>query len=695
MAQNCTTWWTLQHRGWKLLLGLFSIFFLAVFVHFQEVRLEVLELNTTANRYIVAQVDFKFPDYESTIFLKQRAMQEVGSIEQIDPKQLQRVKAELDQIILSSKKWHMEEVSYEEMDLAVDLITSELAQARFTDLKTIHVIKELPQPSSFYYEKNLDEGEMQLDLFFSYLAQMLERRFPSQVIAKAIELFQDTSWMFKRDSLLERQLRAEINKTIPEKYAHIQAGERLIEPGEKITSRHLTMMQAMKQAISESRKLWEPLPIVGSFFLSMIFVFVSILYFRHYQPIFSHSLQQISLFVTVTFITLLLAKCTEYALLRSGNSFLEHINYPIITPFATLLLCVLISPRIALFAAVFLSIILSVSLAVDHSRFLILNLVPSLIVIICTRYLRKRKEVFSIFAKAALSCVPIFYGFTLSENQLWNSSLFIDLSSAFLFLLTSAILAVGLLPAFETLFRILTDMTLMEYTDSSNALLQRLALEVPGTYQHSLMVAHLSEACAVEIGTNSLFCRAAALYHDIGKMVNPQVYTENQSVPLNVHQLLTPAESAQAIISHVTDGEQLARKHRLPQAFIDVIRQHHGTTQVYYFYHQELELKGGKREEINEVQFCYPGPKPQTKESAIIMICDSVEAASRSLDEVTEKHLTDLVEQLIIEKTREGQLEECNITFEELTRVKRKLIKSLFATQHTRVKYPKKYEPTV
>ena len=156
-------------------------------------------------------------------------------------------------------------------------------------------------------------------------------------------------------------------------------------------------------------------------------------------------------------------------------------------------------------------------------------------------------------------------------------------------------------------------MTLMEYMDPSSELLRTFAMEVPGTYQHSLVLGNLAEACSQAIGANGLFCRAATLYHDLGKMNNPQFYTENQQGAVNIHQLLTPTESAQVIISHVADGVMIARKYRLPDPFIDIIREHHGTTLVYYFYRKQLELKGGGREEVDESQFRYPGPKPRSK----------------------------------------------------------------------------------
>jgi hypothetical protein len=173
-------------------------------------------------------------------------------------------------------------------------------------------------------------------------------------------------------------------------------------------------------------------------------------------------------------------------------------------------------------------------------------------------------------------------------------------------------------------------------------------------------------------------------------MNNPQFYTENQQGAVNIHQLLTPLESAQVIISHVTDGEMIARKANLPESFIDIIREHHGTTLVYYFYRKQLELKGNRVEEVDESQFRYPGPKPRTKESAIIMICDSVEAATRSLEVINEHTLNELVNRLISEKAEDGQLDDCRLTFEELAKVKKTLVSTLLLSHHVRVKYPKK-----
>lgn len=697
MNKNWQEWLSTNSRGWRLLVGLICVFFLALFLHFREVRLEVLEVNTTAKRFVVAQIDFEFPDYETTIVLKNQASQDIGHLYQIDERQVRDARLKMEQDLFRTGAWRtsVPSATFEEMYKASDELETLLLAARFTDPRTIQKIRELGLPDASYYEfippQGGDPTQLPQDVWQEIAAQIQQSdAFHKETIDYVIGTFQTHTWDFLRDGVLEKNLQAQSMSLVPEKMTRMQAGSRIINPGDLVTPRHVTMMKAMKQAISESRKIWDVYTIFASFILALIFVTISGLYFRISQPQFIRSLREISLFVCIVLLTLLFAKTIEFILLKSTSDLIEQVRYPIVAPFATILICILLSPRTALFAATFLSILLAVSLAFDHSHFLILNLVTSIVVIICSKGVRKRKEVFTVCMKSWLSAIPVLYAFTLSENQLANYSLFINVAASFVFLLITAILVVGILPALETLFGVLTDMTLMEYTDPGSDLLRRFAVEVPGTYQHSLVLGNLAEICAQSIGANGLFCRAATLYHDIGKMNNPQFYTENQQGAVNIHQLLTPLESAQVIISHVTDGEGIARKAHLPQPFIDIIREHHGTTLVYYFYRKQLELKGNRHDEVDESKFRYPGPKPRTKESAIIMICDSVEAATRSLEEINEQTLTELVNRLVSEKAEDGQLDDCQLTFEELTRVKKTLVKTLLLSHHVRIKYPKK-----
>ncbi len=688
-------WLAKNDRCWRIIVGTICALFLACFLHFREVRLEVLELNALAGRYVIAQVDFEFPDYETTIILKQQAMQDIGKIYQIDDKEIREVRYQLEDSLIHNKDWRTAAPAstFEEMYKTADEMETVLLESRFTDLRTIQKIKDLKATDSSYYELALEKGKLGIPPeFWDRFSSQMEREnaFHSEAIRYVVNYFRSKHWELIEDSALEHSIRNLASRMIPDKMTKVYSGARILDPGDRITSRHITMMQAMKQAISESRRLWDPLTMISSLFLALIFVGISALYFRISQPTFIRSLQQLALFVCIVILTLIFAKLTEYLLIMSSSSIIHAVRYPVVAPFATILICILLSPRTALFAATFLSIILSVSLAIDHSRFLVLNLVTSIVVIITSRSIRRRKEVFSVCAKSWLSSVLVLYAYVLSENHWFSYSFAIDVIGSFSFLFATAVLVVGLLPILESLFGVLTDMTLLEYMDPSSELLSRFAMEVPGTYQHSLVLGNLAETCASAIGANGLFCRAATLYHDIGKMNNPQFYTENQQGPVNIHQLLTPLESAQVIISHVADGVAIARKYHVPEPFIDIIREHHGTTLVYYFYHKQLELKGGKKEEVDESLFRYPGPKPRSKESAIIMICDSIEAASRSMEEFSEKTVTEAVDRLIEEKAEDGQFDECQLTFEEFSRVKKVLTKTILITHHVRVKYPKK-----
>jgi putative nucleotidyltransferase with HDIG domain len=248
----------------------------------------------------------------------------------------------------------------------------------------------------------------------------------------------------------------------------------------------------------------------------------------------------------------------------------------------------------------------------------------------------------------------------------------------------------GLLPFVEKLFDVQTDLSLLHLGDMNHPLLRELAQRAPGTYNHSISVAALAESAADSIGAHGLLVRVGACFHDIGKMFKPNYFVENQAPGSNRHDTLQPAMSTLVIIAHVKDGSDLGRKHGLPGPIIDFIEQHHGTTLVEYFY--RLATKKSEQdpngEEISESTFRYPGPKPQTKEAAVLMIADAVESASRALVEPTASRLQNLVEQIAMKKLLDGQFDECGLTLQELDTVKRSLIKSLTAIYHGRIKYP-------
>ncbi len=249
----------------------------------------------------------------------------------------------------------------------------------------------------------------------------------------------------------------------------------------------------------------------------------------------------------------------------------------------------------------------------------------------------------------------------------------------------------GILPFIEKSFRITTSMTLLELADASHPLLRRLSLEAPGTYNHSLQVATLAEEAAEAIGANSLLCRVAAYYHDIGKMNKPDYFIENQSNGINRHLNLDPNLSLLIIIGHVKDGIEMAREYNLPTSISPFIQQHHGTTLVEYFYHRactQQEQREPDAPAVSETQYRYPGPRPRSKEIGVIMLADCVESATRAMTEPTANRIETLVHDLAMKRLNDGQFDECDLTMRDLARIEKSLVKSLLGIYHGRIAYP-------
>ncbi|ALC89899.1 hypothetical protein AM500_09000 [Bacillus sp. FJAT-18017] len=249
--------------------------------------------------------------------------------------------------------------------------------------------------------------------------------------------------------------------------------------------------------------------------------------------------------------------------------------------------------------------------------------------------------------------------------------------------LLAAILAMGLLPFFETSFGILSTMKLIELSNPNHPLLRKILTEAPGTYHHSVMVANLSEAACEAIGANGLLARVGCYYHDIGKTKRPLFFIENQMNRENPHDRLTPEKSAQIIIAHATDGAAMLRKHKMPREIVDIAEQHHGTSLIKYFYHKAVQAGA-----VDESEYRYPGPKPQTKEAAIIGIADSVEAAVRSTGQPTTEQIESIVHSIVSDRLQDGQLNECDLTLKEVNLVSHILCETLKGFFHRRIEYP-------
>jgi putative nucleotidyltransferase with HDIG domain len=251
----------------------------------------------------------------------------------------------------------------------------------------------------------------------------------------------------------------------------------------------------------------------------------------------------------------------------------------------------------------------------------------------------------------------------------------------------------GILPVIEKIFRIATSLTLLDYSDANQELLKRLAMDAPGTFSHSLLVGSVAETAADAIGCNGLLCRVGAYYHDIGKINKPGYFTENELGSTSRHKELSPAMSQLIIVGHVKDGIEMAKEYKLPAVLRQFIETHHGTTLIEYFYNEAVKQHNGKDSDglpgPSESEFRYTGPKPRTKEAAIVMLVDAVEGAVRSLPDATPTKVETVVHNMAMKRLQDGQFDECDLSLRELSEIEASIAKSLAAHHHGRVAYPK------
>ena len=315
--------------------------------------------------------------------------------------------------------------------------------------------------------------------------------------------------------------------------------------------------------------------------------------------------------------------------------------------------------------------------------------------VLLLRNVRTRTRLVEIGASAGIAYLLMTLATGLLSGQTWRFIGF-EAGRHFGWALLAGFILSGSLPLVERCFGIVTDISLLELADGSHPLMQELVRRAPGTYTHSITVATLAEAAAEAIGANPLLTRVGSYFHDVGKMLKPHYFIENQ-VGENRHDELEPALSTLVIIGHVKDGLALAQQYNLPQPIVDFIEQHHGTTLVEYFYHEALRLQGDNSHGSGDLEssFRYPGPKPQSREIGIVMLADAVESSSRALQAPTASSMRKLVHDLLMKRLLDGQFEESDLTLTELHVIEESLCKSLIALYHARIRYPEAKEQGV
>ena len=475
--------------------------------------------------------------------------------------------------------------------------------------------------------------------------------------------------------LSARELENELSK-ISLTLGNIDEGKLIIAKGEVVEADNLAILDSLKEEYES--ELWAASNyyfIIGGYTILVALVLMMLFLFlkKYRQEVFRNNVKVTFIFFNImlmVFITTFVVKYNE--------------TYVFVVPLCILplILKTFFDARLGLFVHVLTVLILG--FVVPNSfEYVFLQIIAGIVTILTVSELYKRANLFISVGQITLIYIVGYFAFNVIQEGNLDNIIWVTFG---FFLLNGMItlFAQPLIYIYEKIFGMVSDVSLLELSDTNSRLLKELANKAPGTFHHSLQVANLAEAAANEVGANAMLVRVGALYHDIGKMNRPTFFTENQVTSINPHDDLTPTDSARIIINHVIEGIEIGRKNKLPDRVIDFIRTHHGTNYVYYFYRKQQELV----DEVAEEDFRYPGPIPFSKETAILMMADSVEAASKSLKNPTYKIIDEFVDKIIGVQMNANQFVNANITFREIETVKKVLKHKLTNIYHLRVEYP-------
>lgn len=470
---------------------------------------------------------------------------------------------------------------------------------------------------------------------------------------------------------------------VPRTLGYVAHNERIVSKYERITQDTKLKLESLRQAKAEQQAGITPISEnIGVILQVAVILMLYSIYLYLFRKRIFHDNSKLLL------IAIVLLMQVTFAYISTTLSTTVSLQYLIFVPASAMLLTIIFDSRVAYYGTVVMAFLVAGVRGNDY-EIALASLVAGALAAYTVRDIRQRTQIFR-------SMVFIFIGYalTITAFGLQRGEIFISLLQDYGFALANAIfspvLTYGLLIFFERSFKITTDLTLVELTDPNHPLLRMLREKTPGTYHHSMMIGNLAETAADAINANTVLARVGAYYHDIGKTIKPEYFAENEFQKKSRHQKLTPRMSARIIIMHVKEGIETARDYSLPEAVIDFIPQHHGTTRISFFFDKALKLAaaGKTRDEVRDEDYRYPGPKPQSKETAIVMLADIVEAYTRTLSEFTPERLEAAIDDRIKMRFIEGQLDECDLTLRDLTKIKEAFLKILIGTYHQRIKYP-------
>ncbi|KXG75876.1 HD family phosphohydrolase [Thermotalea metallivorans] len=660
-------------------LVLFSIFFCVVFfgtiTAFSPEKYE-LEVGQKS------PIDFKAPrdleDRIATERLIKKAIESVEPREKIDPtiqidikKKIEKFFSNLYEIRENQDLSHVEKEKQLVENNDLNLSDKEIA------LVLNASNKELKNMESYIYEivlqvmstgikaEELEKERVNITNYFMGLKEFSEdmRLFGIHIVNSSIRpnRFLDVE--------TTQQKREEAAKSVEK--VIVRRGNLIISAGETVTEDKLQLLKDAGLVKENGKKDFSLYFGVGLFVIVVETLLAAYIYVFNRELLQSISKMYLILLI---FLSVYLISKTLYGI----SSYLVPVAA------AAMLLSILIDARLAIVVNVAMAILITVMTG-NNIDFMISSLVGGTVGAFCATRSHQRANIFFSGLAVSLSNSIIILGMGFIDN-VELSKIAMESFTGILNGVLCAILTIGSLPLWETTFSILTPFKLLELSNPNHPILKKLLLEAPGTYHHSVIVGNLSEAAADAIGANGLFARVSAYYHDIGKLKRPYFFKENQLTHENPHEKLTASLSTLIITSHVKDGIEIARAHKIPKEIVDIIEQHHGTTLVKYFYHKALN--NDENNPIEEANYRYDGIKPQSKEAAIVMLADSVEAAVRSMPEHSSDKISKLIDKIIEDKLKDGQLDECDLTLKDLEKISHAFRRVLAGIFHERIEYP-------
>ena len=482
--------------------------------------------------------------------------------------------------------------------------------------------------------------------------------------------------IFYDEKLTDKVLQDNLNK-LSSTEGLVAENERIISKGDVVEGEKLRILNSLEkeylsQVWNQSNYNWI---VFGYVLLVALALLMLLLFLQKYRPfIFENNTKVTFIFFNVFLMVLIVTLVVKY-----------RVDYLYVVPLPILPIVIkaFFDARLGLFTHV-LTVLLLGFIVPNSFEFIFLQIIAGIITILTVSELHRRANLFISISQITLVYMIAYFAFSIIQE---GNMLKINGEYFILFALNGVLsfLSLFFILVYEKTFGLVSDVSLLEMSNTNSKLLRELAEKAPGTFQHSMQVANLAEASANEIGANAMLVRTGALYHDIGKMLNPKYFTENQTTTVNPHNELNPKDSAEIIINHVIDGIELAKKYRLPDRIIDFIRTHHGTSLVYYFYKQQEK---NNPQDLNIEDFSYRGPIPFSKETAILMMCDAAEAASKSLKEPTAQLIDELIEKIVASQMANGQFMNADITFKEIQIIKKVIKKKLNNIYHLRIEYP-------